>query len=83
MTGGSGYEFEWDDAKAESDFVKHGVNFRDAMSVPLDPLALTPSDDQHSDDEERKGSLVQSADGNNYWSSIRSAPQSQVPRLYA
>ena len=53
MTGGADYEFEWDDAKAESNLATHGVDFMDAMSVLLDPLAMTRFDDEHSDDEER------------------------------
>ena len=53
MIGGTDYEFEWDDAKAESNLTKHGVDFMDAMSVLLDPLAMTRFDDEHSDDGER------------------------------
>ena len=41
MSKGASYEFEWDDAKAESNLAKHGVDFMDAMSVLLDPLAMT------------------------------------------
>lgn len=51
------YEFEWDDAKAESNVRKHGVDFMEAMTVLLDPLAMTCLDDEHSDDEERWVSL--------------------------
>jgi uncharacterized protein len=32
--------FEWDDEKAESNFVKHGISFADARDVFNDPLAL-------------------------------------------
>lgn len=53
MSDGTDYEFEWEDAKAESNLAKHGVDFMDAMSVLLDPLAMTRFDDEHSDDEER------------------------------
>jgi uncharacterized protein len=53
MNEGTSYEFEWDDAKAESNLAKHGVDFTDAMSVLLDPLAMTRFDDEHSDDEKR------------------------------
>lgn len=53
MSQGTNYEFEWDNAKAESNLARHGVDFMDAMSVLLDPLAMTRFDDEHSDDEER------------------------------
>lgn len=53
MSDGTDYEFEWEDAKAESNLAKHGVDFMDAMSVLLDSLAMTRFDDEHSDDEER------------------------------
>ena len=51
MIEGADYEFEWDDAKAEGNLGKHGVDFMDAMTVLLDPLAMTRFDDEHSDDE--------------------------------
>ena len=53
MSGGTDYEFEWDDAKAESNLAKHGVDFMDAMTVLLDPLAMTRFDDERGDDDER------------------------------
>ena len=43
-----GYEFEWDRAKAQANFAKHGVNFEQAAEVFLDPFALTIADDEHS-----------------------------------
>jgi uncharacterized protein len=61
MSESTDYEFEWDDAKAESNLAKHGVDFTDAMTVLLDPLALTRFDDEHSDDEERLVSLGRAA----------------------
>jgi uncharacterized DUF497 family protein len=57
------YEFEWDDAKAEANLGKHGVDFMDAMSVLLDPLAMTRFDDGHSDDEERWASVGRAGNG--------------------
>jgi uncharacterized DUF497 family protein len=45
--------FDWDTRKAESNLSKHGVSFEDAMTVFLDPRALTIFDEDHSDDEER------------------------------
>lgn len=61
MSEGTDYEFEWDDAKASGNLVKHGVDFMDAMTVLLDPLAMTRFDDEHSDDEERWVSLGRAA----------------------
>ncbi len=63
MTDRIDYEFEWDDAKAESNLSKHGVDFTDAMSVLLDPLAMTRHDDEHGDDEERWVSVGRAANG--------------------
>jgi len=63
MIGGTDYEFEWDDAKAESNLTKHGVNFMDAMSVLLDPLAMTRFDDEHGDEEERWVSVGRAGNG--------------------
>ncbi len=53
MSEGADYEFEWDNVKRESNLGKHGVDFTDAMSILLDPLAMTRFDDEHDDDEER------------------------------
>ena len=47
------FEFEWDPAKARTNFSKHGVNFERAAEVFLDPLALTIPDDEHSATEVR------------------------------
>jgi hypothetical protein len=47
------YEFDWDDNKAEINLNKHGVDFRQAMTVLLDPLAMTFFDSEHSQDEDR------------------------------
>jgi uncharacterized protein len=46
-------EFEWDDAKAESNEKKHGVSFAEAMTVFGDELAVTGYDPRHSDEEDR------------------------------
>ena len=46
-------EFEWDQAKAESNLEKHSVTFDEAATAFGDPLSLTISDPDHSDDEER------------------------------
>lgn len=42
---------EWDQAKAEANRAKHGIDFADAATVLTDDLALTRSDD--NPDEER------------------------------
>lgn len=45
--------FEWDPAKAELNFKKHGVSFEEAQSVFSDSLSLTVPDPRHSADENR------------------------------
>jgi len=47
------YNFDWDSAKAESNFSKHGVAFERAATVFRDPNAVSAFDDDHSDEEER------------------------------
>lgn len=44
---------EWDDKKALTNKVKHGVSFRTAAMVFSDPDRLEIFDDFHSDDEDR------------------------------
>jgi uncharacterized DUF497 family protein len=46
-------EFEWDPEKAVENERKHGVSFDEAATAFGDPLSLTISDPDHSDDEER------------------------------
>ena len=53
----------WDDAKAQSNLIKHGVTFAQAATVMLDPLALTVFDEAHSQTEERWFTLGQSSEG--------------------
>ncbi len=45
--------FEWDEAKAKSNFRKHGVSFDDAVTVFDDRLAITLDDPDHSEEEQR------------------------------
>lgn len=45
--------FEWDPAKAESNYQKHGVSFVEAATVFFDPLSITVPDPLHSVDESR------------------------------
>jgi uncharacterized DUF497 family protein len=44
--------YEWDPAKAQANFAKHGVRFADAVTVLEDDLALTMRD-LFSEEEER------------------------------
>jgi hypothetical protein len=45
--------YEWDPQKAARNLRKHGVSFDEAITVFLDPLALTFDDPDHSVDERR------------------------------
>jgi uncharacterized protein len=47
------FRFEWNDAKATSNFGKHGVSFDEAASVFLDRLAASGPDPVHSIGEAR------------------------------
>ena len=46
-------DFEWDDAKAESNEEKHGVSFAEALTIFADTLSVTGYDPGHSDAEDR------------------------------
>lgn len=46
-------QFEWDEAKAESNFKKHGVNFEEAETVWRDYFYIDLFDDEHSVEENR------------------------------
>ncbi len=46
-------KFEWDAPKAAANLRKHGVSFDEAVSVFLDPLALSGQDPDHSVGESR------------------------------
>lgn len=56
--------FEWDEAKATLNGKKHGVSFEEAKTVFNDPLAMTISDPNHSDEEERWLDIGLSGAGN-------------------
>ena len=45
--------FEFDLRKAAANLKKHGVSFREAMTVFNDPLAATFPDELHSEEEQR------------------------------
>lgn len=47
-------EFEWDEAKAESNLRKHGVSFPEAATAFADPLAAIFADPDHSEEEIRE-----------------------------
>ena len=47
------FRFEWDDQKAASNLLKHGVSYDEAVSVFGDGRALTFSDTDHSEFEDR------------------------------
>ena len=47
------FNFEWDQDKADSNLLKHGISFDEAISVFGDALALTFFDSDHSEVEER------------------------------
>ena len=49
----TGYEFEWDDAKAEVNVRRHGISFEEASTVFGDPLAILLPVPDHSHEEER------------------------------
>lgn len=57
-------EFEWDNAKAQSNELKHGVEFVEAMTVFADPLSVTGYDPDHSIDEDRFITMGLSGEGN-------------------
>jgi hypothetical protein len=46
-------DFEWDDAKAERNYRKHGISFEEASTVFFDPLSVTGQDPDHSFAEHR------------------------------
>jgi uncharacterized DUF497 family protein len=48
------YRFEWDEDKAKSNWIKHGVSFDEASTVFDDSLARIFDDELHSTDERRE-----------------------------
>ena len=47
------FNFEWDPAKATSNYKKHGITFERAATIFNDPKALTVFDEEHSGEEDR------------------------------
>lgn len=56
-------KFEWDRAKAETNFKKHRVSFDEAVTVFYDPLATTFDDPDHSVGEHRFVTIGRSSRG--------------------
>ncbi|CUS04355.2 conserved protein of unknown function [Candidatus Promineifilum breve] len=54
---------EWDTRKADRNVRKHGVDFDEAATVFLNPLALIFTDEWHSEVEERELIIGHSGDG--------------------
>lgn len=46
-------DFDWDDGKAETNLIKHGISFLEAATVFEDDYSITFSDPDHSVSEER------------------------------
>ena len=46
-------EFQWDENKNKINVEKHGIDFKEAMTVFLDEEAILICDDEHSEGEER------------------------------
>ncbi|MCD4812042.1 BrnT family toxin [bacterium] len=46
-------QYEWDPAKAKMKLRKHGITFREAVTVLRDLLGITIFDSDHSDMEDR------------------------------
>ncbi len=49
-----GVKFEWDGRKANANLRKHRLDFQEASSVFVDPLALTFLDEDHPVQERRE-----------------------------
>ena len=45
-------KFEWDPRKAAFNLSKHGISFREALTVFADPLARIFDDEDHSVEEQ-------------------------------
>ncbi|MFO1465063.1 MAG: BrnT family toxin [Steroidobacteraceae bacterium] len=55
-------EFEWDDEKAEANWLDHGIAFQEAIKAFRDPFAVERFDDREDYGEERIN-LVGMCDG--------------------
>ena len=57
--------FEWNEAKANSNFKKHGISFEEAKSVFFDEFALQFYDETHSQLEEDRFLMLGSSNESN------------------
>ena len=57
------FDIVWDNTKAQSNLLKHGVSFAQSATLMLDPLALTVFDAAHSETEERWFTLGHTDEG--------------------
>ena len=48
-----GLLFEWDEKKAKSNNIKHGITFEEASTAFADDLSITIEDPLHGEDEDR------------------------------
>ncbi len=55
--------FEWDNNKAESNVLKHGISFEEAVTVFADPYLLFTEDLIHSQGEERVWAMGEAENG--------------------
>lgn len=57
-------QFEWDENKARTNILKHGISFEEASTVFADEFAIIFDDPEHSEDEDRSIILGFSANAN-------------------
>lgn len=55
--------FEWDEAKAKANLMKHKVSFEEGKSIFNDAFLFTFPDDKHAENEERYVNVGLSAKG--------------------
>lgn len=55
--------FDWNHNKAESNAVKHGITFEEAVTVFDDPDLMFTQDSQHSQGEEREWAIGATENG--------------------
>jgi len=55
--------FEWNDNKTESNALKHGITFEEAVTVFADPYLLFTEDSKHSQGEEREWAIGEAENG--------------------
>lgn len=55
--------FEWDDNKASSNVLKHGITFEEAVTVFADPYLQFTEDANHSQGEQREWAIGEVENG--------------------